>query len=97
VYIIPQNGRQQRQEFIESLEKLVPNIEILEGWPLSLEEVHLTYTNTNKLLVIDDLIDSLLQSKSFLSLMLKDSHHSRISVVVSSQHVFFPARLSGKQ
>lgn len=51
LYVIPENCRAQRQEFIESLEKLLPGkLEVLEGWPKSLEEKHLTYSKASKLL-----------------------------------------------
>lgn len=55
--IIPPNSRHQRSEYLESLEKICPNIEIIQGFPPSLEALHLTGdAKESKLLILDDLI-----------------------------------------
>jgi hypothetical protein len=43
-------------EFLDSLLQVCKNVEIIEGFPTSLEEIHLTFTKDHKLLVSIPLI-----------------------------------------
>ena len=78
IYVMPEGSRERRTEYLESLEKVCPDIECIQGFPKTLHSLNLVSDNEPKLLILDDLVQTLMANKSYLNLMIVDSHHSNI-------------------
>ena len=66
------------------LKQVTPYIEFVEGLP----DISQFNSQQNNLLILDDLMNEAEQNKSILELFTTDSHHSNISVFLTSQNIF---------
>lgn len=77
-----------KSEYFEELRQIYPEVEIYPGLP-NLMTLGLTSENeTNKCLILDDLMHQVMGSKDMMDLFTTFSHHHNISVIYSSQNIF---------
>ena len=91
IYALPEDSVHLHQAFLEQLKKVYENIEIVEGFP-NITELHLKEDKTAKLLIIDDMMQSVFGSQPMLDLITKDSHHCNCSLLVTCQNYFWPTK-----
>ena len=92
IYACPDGSKRERAEYITSLIENCPNLEISEGFP-TIEDYYAD-PNSHCLLIFDDFLEQIQDSRTFRRLMMKDSHHNRLSVIVTSQNAFYPGKFS---
>ncbi len=92
VYCLPENSIHLHQKFLENLKEACDFIEIIEGLPdianLNLASDH----SSHKLLIMDDLMTRAFSRDHIQELITSTSHHSKISVIITTQSIFLPAR-----
>ena len=91
IYCLPEDSLHLHQEYLKKMEEAFPNLEIIEGIP-QLTELHIKDNKSHKLLIIDDLMISVFDTKAMIDLITKDSHHCNCSVVITSQNFFHPSK-----
>ena len=94
IYVIPKHASVNRSEFLDSLKTIYPSIIIIEGFKEAMATSNFAFDNLPKLLILDDLISELMKAPEFLDRLIKDSHHSNITVIFSSQYLYFPSKFS---
>ncbi len=88
IYCLPENSIHLHQPFIENLKLACEYVEIVEGLP-DINELNLAADfSSHKLLVMDDLMSRVFGSDHILELITRTSHHSNISVVITTQSIF---------
>ncbi len=92
IYALPENMFHLHQSFINDLRQACPFIEIVEGLP-DLLQLNLTMEkNSHKLIIFDDMMSQVFESKQILELITTTSPHSNISVITICQTLFFPSK-----
>jgi hypothetical protein len=91
IYCLPEHSLALHQRFLEDLRQSCDNIEIQEGLP-DLEVGNIITNPIPKLLVLDDLMDLTFSSRQMLDLMTRESHHASVTVIVTSQNYYAPAK-----
>ncbi len=92
IYALPENMFHLHQKFIDDLREACSFIEIVEGLP-DLLQLNLSLDkNSHKLIIFDDMMSQVFESKQILELITTTSHHSNISVVTICQTLFFPGK-----
>lgn len=91
IYCQPNAFAPKNQEFFKRLQDLCPNIELCSNLP-SISTLNLDLSNSPSLLLIDDLMTSVLWSKSMVDLLANDVHNYNISVVIVLQNYFAPGK-----
>lgn len=86
-YCMPESGSRNKQSYLEELRGVCPNIMTFHGIP-SFKSEMMADGNEDKLVILDDLSSGLLNEKANVEMMTHDSHHSRISVIYSSQNYY---------
>lgn len=82
----------QNQEALQDLEKTYPNLELHKGLPTeSFLESSFDTTKYN-LLILDDLMDEIADSKDMLHLFIRGVHHMKITVFMMFQNLFYQGR-----
>ena len=56
LFVIPENTRHQRSEYLDSLEEVCDGLEVIQGFPDNLSKLNLIGDESPKLIVIDDLM-----------------------------------------
>ncbi len=92
VYALPENMFHLHQKFIETLREICSFIEIVEGLPDLLQLNLGLDKNSHKLIIFDDMMTQVFESKQILELITTTSHHSNISVITICQTLFFPSK-----
>lgn len=92
-YCLPSNSFHLHSDFIHALRESCEDIpvKIVEGMP-NIEELGLDMSKDHKLLILDDLMQSAYNSKAMVDLMTSMSHHANITVVLTTQNIFFPSK-----
>ena len=95
-YYYPTNSRTpSRSIYIEGLVESCPDLRVREGFPnideLAQEEVE---AGGHRLIVVDDLYSVAVNHEGFEHLLQIHSHHSRISLICTSQNTFQQGRSS---
>lgn len=81
-----------REEYVQKIrENGIKNLEIFEGLPDTSE---LNALEGTKLIIIDDMFYNFVNSAEMKDLMVVHSHHSNISVIVTSQNYFSQGKYS---
>jgi len=86
-YCMPESGSRNKSEYLESLRSVCPDIMTFHGIP-SFKSEMMGDGSENKLVILDDLSSGLLNEKANVEMMTHDSHHSRISIIYSSQNYY---------
>ena len=86
-YCMPESGSRNKYDYIESLKDVCPEIVPVHGIPSFQSEI-LADGKEDKLVILDDLSSGLLNEKANIELMKHDSHHSRISMIYTSQNYY---------
>ena len=86
-YCMPESGSVNKQSFLQELRDVCPTIMVFHGIPSFRQEM-LVDGKEDKLVILDDLSAGLLNEKANVDMMTHDSHHSRISVIYSSQNYY---------
>jgi len=87
IYCLPCQTQHSRMEYVDSLREVCINVEIREGLP-DLNSHCFKNKTEHKLLILDDLSKSVVNSADYLSLMTQGSHHFNISLIYTSQNYF---------
>ena len=95
MYICPENSSAGlTDEFTETLKSYVDNIEIHHQL-IDLDEHGLTEdAKSSKLLIIDDMMTTVFSSQSIITLLSRQSHHSNVSVIISTQNFYYNSKHS---
>ena len=80
-----------QKEFDEFL-RIVPNVELVEGFPTNLYD--LIEGHDNSLVVLDDMMEQCSGDQRVADLFTRSSHHRGISVLYLTQNLFPPGKLS---
>ncbi len=92
IYCLPENSIHLHQHFIQKIKDICDFAEIVEGLP-DIDNLNLSAgPSIHKLLIMDDLMTQAFNSKHILELITSTSHHSSISVVITTQSIFLPAK-----
>lgn len=78
------------ENYLTRMQDLFRDLEIVKGLP-NFRKLNLLDATEEKLVIIDDQIMELGNSKDILSTFLRHSHHSRISIVFTTQNAYFPS------
>jgi hypothetical protein len=78
------------QDYVGELLEYFPDLETFTGLP-DFDELNIT-TEGHKLLILDDLADELLASSRYCSVMTKDSHHKKVTVLFTLQNYYHPSK-----
>ncbi|MBM3938370.1 MAG: hypothetical protein FJ333_06920 [Sphingomonadales bacterium] len=84
-FCAPESASLRHDPVMERIKMACPNIKFIAGMP-DIEKLHLTLDFRPKLLFLDDLQDTLLNSNEMLKLMTANSHHFNISIAFSLQN-----------
>ena len=79
IYSLPHDLVSSSQPYLERLQEICPNIEIIAGLP-SLSRLSLYDESEEKLIFVDDQIAALGASNEILEIFLKNSHHNSLSI-----------------
>jgi hypothetical protein len=77
--------------YFEQLRRAVPSIEFLHGLETAEDNLHLS-ASLNNLLIIDDLFHEALSSKYFLDLTTKIGHHRSTSILFTTHNLFHQSK-----
>ncbi len=92
LYCLPENSIHLHHQFIQKLKDICDFVEIVEGLP-DINDLNLgTGPSIHKLLIMDDLMTRAFASNAILELITSTSHHSSISVVITTQSIFLPSK-----
>ncbi len=92
IYALPEHMFHLHQKFISDLKEVCSFIEIVEGLP-DLFYLNLGMDkNSHKLIILDDMMSQVFESKQMLELITTTSHHSNISVITICQTLYFPSK-----
>lgn len=92
IYCMPADDVDTKAEYVSMLRKHVPTIQVIHGLPHSFKQLCAEFPESSHKLVIVDDIQNVLCMPEHENLMLKDSHHSNISVVITMQNYFVKGR-----
>ena len=81
------------QDVFADMEREMPFIRFNQGLPTE-NDIHEFSDKTNKLLIADDLMTSIVKSQEMVDLFTKNSHHKNISVCYINQNLYCPGRHS---
>ena len=79
VYCLPCGSVLQHYNYVKDLKEAYENLEVVEGLP-DPDQLDLLDQSVNKLVIIDDLIQELLDSQVLYDVFTKNSHHANISL-----------------
>ena len=79
-------------EYQKEFEELLPNVELVEGFPDNL--IDMTRGHDHSLIVLDDLMSQCSNDQRVADLFTRGSHHRGISVLYLTQNLFPPGKLS---
>lgn len=87
-FCLPEKTAQANKNYLRELKKIVPDIIIVTNFP-NFEELGLFRDpEAHQLLIIEDFMVETSKSNELLYAMIRDSHHSSISLILVSQNVF---------
>jgi hypothetical protein len=90
-YAFPETDvTEMRMIYLQKLKAVCPILEPVHGLP-QLEELDLS-GRSHILLIVDDLSESLLNSKKFLELFFLWSHHAKMSLIYTLQNAFLSSK-----
>lgn len=87
IYFSPHCLSGGQDDYIANLRKFFPNLELCADLP-SVDALNIFADNTHKLFLIDDFMESYNNSKDAFRLLTIDSHHRKITVIVTTHNVF---------
>jgi len=90
-YCEPENLVLRPNPIYEKIRVSFPDCRLVVGLP-QISKLHLNIDTNHKLVVIDDLMESFLQSPEMVQLLSVDTHHFNISVIFTLQNVFAPSK-----
>ena len=82
------------QKAFGEMEKEMPFIKFNSGLPTDTDINEFSDSNTNKLIIVDDLMESLTKSGTMENLFTRGSHHKNITVIYINQNMFCPGKHS---
>lgn len=93
IYCLPPNCYNLHMDFINDLKNECHdlNLKIIEDMP-DIDALALDRDKDSKLLIIDDLMRKAFNSSDMLDLITQKSHHANISVILTTQNIFFPSK-----
>lgn len=91
IYCEPEELALRHNPIFEKIKNVFPNVQLIVGLP-DVAKLHLNLDNRPKLLIIDDLMESFLQSDAMVKLLSIDVHHYNISTLYTLQNYFAPSR-----
>ena len=87
VYFSPHCLSGGQEKYIASLRKSFPNLELSASLP-NVDDFSIVADDSHKLFLIDDFMESFNNSSLAFKLLTIDSHHRKISVIVTSHNLF---------
>ena len=87
IYCLPSGSVPQHYNYVKDLKEAFENLEVVEGLP-DPDDLNLLDQSVNKLVIIDDLIQELLDSQVLYDVFTKNSHHANISLSKSKTQYF---------
>lgn len=76
----------EHQDLFREMETTIPNIQFHEGIPTNLDDI--IHHPKHGIIVLDDLLSEISDSKWLTNLFTKVSHHRKLSVIFISQNIF---------
>jgi len=91
IYCVPENLHFSQNPIFDELKKIFPSAQICIGLPDVLK-LNLTFDNTPKLLIIDDLMTEFLNSYHMVKLLSIEVHHYNITTIFTLHNLFAPSK-----
>ena len=87
IYFSPHCLTGGQDNYIASLRKFFPNLELSANLP-NVDELNIVADDSHKLFLIDDFMQPFNNSKAAFKLLTIDSHHLKITVIVTTHNLF---------
>ena len=93
VYCLPAKGFILHAPYLDHLKDLCADVDfhIIEDMP-DIESLSLDQDTDSKLIIFDDLMVKAFNSDDVFTLITQTSHHANISVILTTQNIFYPSK-----